>query len=112
MAAFQDVIRLQIFGGVDNESSSSGEHFEIIRDLESGNPVGVITTSADFSPFRKDPSARLLEMDKASNFPIKISTASISAESISTMESKDDLTVVYKNAFPEDYTDMLDLSPS
>ena len=62
-----------MFGGADTE------HFEVIRDLESGNAVGVVTTSADFSPFRKDLSARLLTVDKLSNYPIEISTASISA---------------------------------
>ena len=107
IGAFQDVVRLQLFGGAETE------HFEVIRDLDSGNPVSVVTTSADFSPFRKDPSARLLKVDKLSNYPIEISTASISAAQVTSMQdASSEITVEYKLKYPTDFVGMQDLSPS
>ena len=46
--AFQDVVRLQMFG--NGGSSSDAVEFEIFRELESGNPIGVASIAAEFSP--------------------------------------------------------------
>lgn len=104
--AFQDIVRLQLFGG------SSLETFNIFRDLDSGNPVAVATTSAEFNGYSKDLSARVIESDTISNFPIRIRTATISSADLSKKNMDFiDLTVKMDHTYPDDYG-MLDLSPS
>ena len=64
-------MRLQLFGG------SPTETFDVFRDLDSGQPVAVATTSAEFNGYSKDLSARVIESDIISNFPIRIRTVTI-----------------------------------
>ena len=99
------MVRLQLFGGAPLEG------FDIHRDLDSGKPVAVGTTSAQFNVFSKDPSLRVLTIDKISNFPIEIKTWAISGDSIATATSSDKITAQAKHTYPTDYN-MLDLSPS
>ena len=44
--------------GNGGSSSDVGE-FEIFRELESGSPIGVASVAAEFSPYKKDPSAKV-----------------------------------------------------
>lgn len=56
---------MQLFGGANNL-----EEFELFRDLDSGKPIAVGLIGAEFNPYKRDLSARLLRNDKLSNFPI------------------------------------------
>ena len=98
------MVRLQIFGGHGKET------FDIFRDLDSGNPISVATTSAPFNAYSKDLSGRVLEVDLASNFPIKIETVVIPASSLDSEDGLD-ITAKFLHAYPDDFG-MLDLSPS
>ena len=61
-----------------NGGSSYDEiEFEIFRELESGNPIAVASVAAEFSPYKKDPSAKFYQMHVNSNYPIKIETAAV-----------------------------------
>lgn len=104
MDAFQDIVRLQVFGG------NSMETFDVFRNLENATPVGVATTSAPFNGYSKDLSGRVIEVDLASNFPIKIETVVVPASNMNSSDGTD-ITARFDHAYPDDF-DMLDLSPS
>ena len=103
------MVRLQLFG------SSLREEFHIYRDLPTGKPVSVSSGSTVFSPYEKNPAARVITVDTATNLPIKIDTWSINAASIET----DDVSTIQAtidHSYPADLWgggySMPDLSPS
>ena len=68
---------MQLFGSGGSQSDTV--EFEIFRELVSGNPIAMASIGAEFSPFKKDPSAKIYEVAKLSNFPIKIETIAVNA---------------------------------
>mmetsp|Transcript_15962 Transcript_15962/g.21668 ORF Transcript_15962/g.21668 Transcript_15962/m.21668 type:complete len:148 (+) Transcript_15962:1401-1844(+) len=105
MDSFQDVVRMQLFGGTDTE------HFELVRDIETGVPTGVLTTSAGFNPFHGDVSARVLKTDLQSNYPIEIATYTVDRDVLGRQTQASDIKVKLKHKLPDLYS-MRDLSPS
>lgn len=103
------MVRIQLFG------SSDAEHFELVRDIETGLATGVITTSGSFSPFSGNIAARLIDTDKKSNFPINIRTYSIDRTQLKRDVTEDGLSVIVSHEMlssnSNDDFAMVDLSP-
>ena len=99
--------------GNGGSSTDVGE-FEIFRELESGDPVGVASVAAEFSPYKKDPSAKVYVMDVNSNYPMKIETAAVNMAAVPAVASSpsSDIVVQFRHNYPDSYSEMLDLSPS
>ena len=94
-------------------SSSDAVEFEIFRELESGRPVGIASVAAEFSPYKKDPSAKVYQMDVNSNYPIKIETAAVNMGVVPATASSpsSDILVQFRHNYPDSYSQMQDLSP-
>ena len=101
-------MRIQIFG---TDGRDDIEHFELIREINSGTPVSVLTTGSPFSPYTKDMAARVIKTDQITNFPISIATYSINSEALSPMLEPENIVVNKVHTMPTDYPEMLDLSP-
>ena len=99
---------MQLFGG------SELEHFEVFRNLESGSPIAVATTSAEFNGHSKDISARFLDVHLASSFPIKIYTIAIASTNLRSITLPSAISVEFRHTYPTSFSDhgMTDLSPS
>ena len=76
------------------------------------------TTATAFSPFKKNLAARLIEVDLATNLPIKIDTWSINKNDIET-DDLSNLEVTLDHSYPRTSAEvdslslsMPDLSPS
>ena len=72
--AYQDVVRLQVFGRSEMES------FQIFRSLESGKPISVAQVAAPFNNFEQEISARAYTMDIDKNLPTVADTWSITSD--------------------------------
>ena len=73
--------------------------------------MAVATTGSEFNAFSKDLGARLLEVDFASNFPVRIRSLAIAASQLDTEGDGSSIAVSWDHTYPDDYG-MLDLSPS
>ena len=94
---------------------SDAVEFEIIRELESGSPIAVVSVASEFSPYKKDPSAKVYKMDVTSNYPIKIETVAVNMADVPATASSPatDLVFQFKHNYPDSYSSqMQDLSPS
>ena len=85
--------------------------FEVVKDIVSGESVGVATTSGAFTAFSADPSARVLEIQQEYNVPVKIDTWKLHTSQFSQVSGTDELTVTKSHTYPDDF-DMADLSPA
>ena len=99
---------MQLFGG------SELEHFEVFRNLESGAPIAVATTSAEFNANSKDLSARFLDVHLTSSFPMKIYTIAIASTNLRSVTLPSLISVEFRHTYPTSFGDhgMTDLSPS
>lgn len=95
-------------------SSSDHVDFEIFRELESGNPIGIASVVGEFSPFKRDPSAKVYVNSKTLNYPMVIKTVSIDSNLPRDVRNPAlDISVVWSYEYPGSFSDlMLDLSPS
>ena len=96
-------------------SSSDEVDFEIFRELESGNPIAIASIQSEFSPFKKDPSAKVYKMAKELNYPIKIETVGTNVASWPAVPNSPstDIQFTFRYNYPGSYpSQMLDLGPS
>ena len=100
------MVGTQIFGSGDDL-----ELFEVVKDIVTGDSVGVATTSGAFTAFSADPSARVLEIQQEFNVPVKIDTWKLRTSQFSKVSAADELTVTKSHTYPDDFG-MEDLSPA
>lgn len=66
MEAFQDVVRLTMYG------SSGTDSFQIIRSETEGNAINVSSITGGVNRYDSDPSVRLIHLETKSAFPVTI----------------------------------------
>jgi len=103
MEAFQDVVVLQLFG------YSQVDGFQLQRNPETGKAFGVSQIAGTFSNFDRNPSARSIQMDLATNLPVQIDVFTI--KDVSSALNETMIESGFSYSYPKDFG-MEDLSPS
>ena len=101
--AFQDTVRLQLFGRSEMES------FDIFRSLESGKPIAVSHSAAPFNNFNQDISARVYTVNTQNNLPYVADTFTI--PDVSKVSQATELEFTLSHSYPSVYS-LPDLRPS
>ena len=77
--------------------------------METGKPIAVSQIAGTFSNFDRNPSARLIHVDRVTNLPVKINVFEL--QDLSLVKKESEIVSLLKYTYPDSFG-MRDLSPT